>query len=265
MGIGDTILTMFDRIAHEDTSDQVRHETLAWLRRELHGQQPSEILKEAGTDTQMAKDEINQLREQLAEAQAKTQLEQDDEISQLRSLLAEKDAQNARLVENINALNARLHPEPVDGHYPLQHFLSVLYQRRGCTYAWREDYCAATKNTPGATIAETTQIHQWQAKERVPEVYVDQINILVFRKRKNDKENVDWSQENYDYLASEYLLDQTQSNRQLAEKCTQQFGRNITENSIRGGLDRLRKQGRISKRRSGRGNQTAGELEKEHC
>lgn len=231
MAIEGTILTMFDRIAHESTTELDRQQTLAGLRRKLQGQLPSAILKEVATDTQMAA--IYQ-----------------DEISQLRAQLAEAEAKNAQLAQNIDALNTQLVPQPINGHYTLEQFLAALARRRGCTYGWRKDYCEATKNTSGATIAETTHIQQWQSKGRVPQVYVEQIDSLKFPKRIG-KGTIEWSTENYEYLAVEYLADPTQPNRVLAEKCTEHFGREITENAVRGAIDRLRQQGRIPKRRPG--------------
>lgn len=236
MGIEVTILTMIDRIAHESTTELDRQQTLEGLRRKLRGELPSSILRSATSDAQMAtiyQDEITQLREQLAEAEAK----------------------NALLEHSIGALNQQLVPQPLDGHYTLEQFLAVLHRRLGRTYGWRKDYVEATKITQGAVLAETTNIQQWQSKGLVPQVYVEQIDRLKFPKRKG-KGSIEWTPDNYEHLAILYLADPSQSNRELADKCSEHFGREINENSIRGAVDRLRNQGRIPKRRPGRAKST---------
>jgi hypothetical protein len=232
MGIEGTILTMFDRIAHESTTELDRQQTLEGLRRKLHGELPSSILKAVTSDAQMVS--IYQ-----------------DEISQLRAQLVEAETKNAQLEQSIGALNAQLTPQPVNGHYTLEQFLAALQRRLGRTYGWRKDYVFATKQTPGAVQVETTHIQQWQAKGLVPQVYVEQIDKLKFPKR-TSKGGIEWSPDNYDYLATTYLANPTLSNRKLAEQCSTHFGREITENSIRGALDRLRNLGRIPKRRPSR-------------
>lgn len=232
MGIEGTILTMFDRITHESTSELDRNQTIEGLRRKLHGELPSSVLKNVATDEQLAviyQDEITQLRQQLVEAESK----------------------NVELETSMHAMRSQLRPQSVGGFYTMEQFMASLARKLGRTYGWRVDYVEATKHTPGAVLVETTTIQHWQIQRLVPEVYYEQIETLQFRKRIG-KNCPEWSDENYDYLEAEYKADPGQKNRSLAEKCSEHFERDINENSIRGAVDRLRKSGRLPERRPGR-------------
>lgn len=57
-----------------------------------------------------------------------------------------------------------------------------------------------------------------------------------------------WTCENRSYLVAEFLRDPHSSNYLLASKCSAQFGREITENAIRGQLTRLRESGDVGLR-----------------
>jgi hypothetical protein len=233
MGNAETILTMLDRMLHESTSDIDREQTIEGLRRKLHGALPSSVLIGTNDDSQQAwayETEINELREQLvAVGQRNTELE-----------------------TSVLALTAQLKPQPINGNYTLEQFMAALARRMGRTYGWRTDYVIATKETPGAVKAETTTIQQWQTKRLVPAEYYDQIDRLNFPKRPG-KPGQEWSTEDYDFLVELYLKNPAEQNSVLAETCAERFGRPITENSIRGALDRLRKRDhRIPMRRPGR-------------
>ena len=232
MGIEGTILTMFDRITHESTTELDRNQTIEGLRRRLHGQLPSSVLKGVATDEQLAtiyQDEITLLRQQLVEAESK----------------------NAELETSMHEIRSQLKPQAVSGFYTMEQFMAALARKLGRTYGWRVDYVEATKQTPGATLVETTTIQHWQTQRLVPALYYDQIETLLFRKRVG-KSCPEWSNENYDYLEALYKEDPAQKNRALAEKCSEHFDRDINENSIRGAVDRLRKSGRLPERRPGR-------------
>ena len=232
MGIEGTILTMFDRITHESTSELDRNQTIEGLRRKLHGELPSAFLNGTASEDHLAviyQDEIAQLRQQLVEAESK----------------------NVELETSMLVMRSQLRPQAVGGFYTMEQFMAALARKLGRTYGWRVDYVEATKQTPGAVLVETTTIQHWQIQRLVPEVYYDQIEMLQFRKRIG-KSCPEWSNDDYDYLEEQYKENPTQKNRALAAKCSEHFERDINENSIRGAVDRLRKNGRLPERRPGR-------------
>jgi hypothetical protein len=69
-------------------------------------------------------------------------------------------------------------------------------------------------------------------------VYVDKTGKAVIGRRK-------WSSDEKSFLERQHLLDISVKNKCLAALCTLEFGRLITENGIRGSLDRLRKDKRV--------------------
>lgn len=227
MSIEDTILTMFDRICHESTSDIDRRQTIEGVRRKLRGELPSAVLRQATDETI------------------------DEEIAQLRQQLADAEHKNAELEQSIDNLSAQLKPQPVDGFYTMEQFIRAMGEARGRLYGWRTDYIEATKHLPGALLAETATIQHWQAKDQVPSEFYEQISRLEFRKR-SGKGGPPWSETEYQYLVNKYEADPKQKNKSLAEMCSSEFGRDITENSIRGAIDRERKRGHLPKRRPGR-------------
>jgi hypothetical protein len=59
-----------------------------------------------------------------------------------------------------------------------------------------------------------------------------------------------WTSENVDYLVERYLSGESvKSNPILANLCSWEFGREVTENGIKGQIDRQRKKGRLPKYR----------------
>lgn len=58
-----------------------------------------------------------------------------------------------------------------------------------------------------------------------------------------------WSDSEKNYLLHIHIQDPELSNAKLAEMCSEEFGRSITENAIRGALHRLRRARAVSPRR----------------
>ena len=61
-----------------------------------------------------------------------------------------------------------------------------------------------------------------------------------------------WTPDNYRFLTDLHLGNMNLSNLELADECSKKFGRSITENSIRGSLNRLRTLGVVPPYRPGR-------------
>ncbi len=74
--------------------------------------------------------------------------------------------------------------------------------------------------------------------------------VLSFKPEQSNT-RASWSDADYDYLVSIHTEDFARSNVALAYMCTMRFGRDITENAIRGSLNRLRRAGRVPRYRPG--------------
>jgi folylpolyglutamate synthase/dihydropteroate synthase len=61
-----------------------------------------------------------------------------------------------------------------------------------------------------------------------------------------------WKSNEYAFLEKLYQSNPTTHNIEFAKKCSDEFGRVITENSIKGAIDRLRQKGRLERKRPNR-------------
>ncbi len=166
-----------------------------------------------------------------------------DNIASLRQYL------DGRLPSTIIHDSFSKNSVPVDGCYLLNDFLHTLACRRGQTYGWRIDYIKASETSPGCRSVKSDDIQKWQKTQLVPVWAYDQIAKLVFPKRKGEN-GPDWTPEEFDHMIELYLDSiknggKPISNAKLAEQCSNKFGRKITENSIKGAIDRQRKKGRL--------------------
>lgn len=158
------------------------------------------------------------------------------------------------LEDQIAILTTRLTPhQPDNGFYTIDQFITALIRKRGRSYGFRVDYVTASSTTPGCRAVKTEEFHKWQQSKEVPDWAYDQIDRLVFPDRKGKKGQTPWTVGEYDFLAKGYTLDPSKSNLDFAIMCTKEFGRSITEEAIKGALDRLRKRKRISKYRPKKG------------
>ena len=167
---------------------------------------------------------------------------------QLAALETEKNSLTARiaLFESDSVTQSE------NGNYPLETFLAALQRKMGRTYGWRVDYVLATATAaqanPNVKVVKNEEIQKWQKDKEVPAWAFERIPLLVFQKRKGEG-SPPWKSNDYTFLATLYLEDQHKSNAYLATVCGQKFDREITENAIKGALDRLRKKGSIPVKR----------------
>ncbi len=227
--VAETVLELFDQIAASSDDGEVLA-TVATVRQQLGGKPPSIIIKEAVID---GHGRIKELEEKL-QAMAVT-------------------------------------PQAENGFYDLEDFVAALHKKMGRTYGWRVDYVQATQETPDCRKVKNEEIQRWQQTRKVPDWAFEQIEKLVFQQRKGEN-GPPWSQGEYDFLVAlyngeatskletgdekhqikqgdKYPTNSTTSNAEFARICSQEFGRPITENAIKGGIDRQRKKGRLPARR----------------
>ncbi len=162
----------------------------------------------------------------------------------------------ARLREENLALKARLgqpaehqviRPEKGEPYYNLADFHAALLIKRGGSHAWKVSYVEASTQD-GCRLVKNEDIAKWQRTKQVPIWAYEQITVMKFFKRAG-KNSPDWTQEEYDYLRDTYNEDPTRQNKELAYRCSVRFERTITEQAIKGALDRLRGKGQVGYRK----------------
>jgi hypothetical protein len=66
--------------------------------------------------------------------------------------------------------------------------------------------------------------------------------------------NIRWTNHNIDYLIKQYGINgKPASNKILANLCSWEFGRDVSDGAVKGQIDRQRKHGRLPKYRPGFG------------
>lgn len=119
-----------------------------------------------------------------------------------------------------------------------------IVAQNGHTHAWRKNYVDSTHRCDAAIRVTNQTIDRWRSRDIVPKWAVDQITILRFHVRPPVPMQ-DWTGEEVQFLMDAYQASQGRY-RDLASLCTEKFGRTISENAIKGKIDRLIKSGRLS-------------------
>jgi hypothetical protein len=154
---------------------------------------------------------------------------------------------NDRLEETVTRLRnqvTRVAPEPVDHTYTIEQFMLALATKLGRTYGWRTDYARASKETPGSHEVALDDIQKWQKDKRVPEWAFTQIETLEFHLRIG-RSGPEWKPSETQYLIEIYRANPRESNASFASKCVLRFGRDVSEQAIKGAIYRLGQQGRL--------------------
>jgi hypothetical protein len=136
--------------------------------------------------------------------------------------------------------------------HPISDLLIAICAARGHLYGWKSSYLAAARPGLDNIIAVTErQLHTWQKIGHVPAYSVNQVPRMQF-KAQTHRGRQRWTAGEYDFLRNLYIkTDGHVKNADLANKCAAAFGRDVTENAIKGALDRLRKNGAIHQFRNG--------------
>lgn len=226
------ILAMVDRICESVTDDDAKQavEHIRTLR--LRGVTPSVMLQQSPADLQLRVQNLTQ------------------EISDLTQANARLEATISSLTQQLQHLDHYI--EPTNGSYTMEQFLMILTARMRRSYGWRTDYIRASHETPQCTPVSNEIVQRWQNANAVPTWAVEQIGRLEFRKRHGKIGNPTWTETDENYLIEQYRDDPLQKNIVLAQRCAERFGRPISENSIKGALDRARKKGYLPGRRPAR-------------
>lgn len=164
----------------------------------------------------------------------------ENEIARLKEAIRRLEADNDRLAQMVKLLQ----PQPVDDTYPLDQFMVALAAQRGCTYGWRKDYADATHNTPGCLLVSTEDIQRWQREKKVPARAYAQIGSLTYPKRRSEAKPT-WKAEEDGFLITLCRINPQEQNAALARRCTEEFGRLIDQDAIKGKKYRLVRAGRL--------------------
>jgi hypothetical protein len=145
-------------------------------------------------------------------------------------------------------LQSRIEHISHNGKYDFKDFLAALQIKTGRTYGWKTDYIKASENTDNCKKVSNEDFTKWIKNQLVPDWVYDQIQTLNFPKRIGSPAK-EWTNHEYEFLVKIHIDDSSRKNIVLAHICSEKFGRDITENAIKGSLDRLRKQNRIPQKR----------------
>jgi hypothetical protein len=123
-------------------------------------------------------------------------------------------------------------------------FLRELIVAQQRTHGWRSAYVNATHNTPGVTPVTQLMIAKWREDNLAPRWALDQITLLRFRHTGFQM----WSNHEVQFLLDAYARSNGHGYKALADQCSEAFKRDISENAIKGQIDRLRNSGRLPRR-----------------
>lgn len=253
------IISILDRIAHPSTSDIDVMQSVFGLRRVLKGELPSNCLgkqirvrPQKHRSYQAWQDEIDELKEQLAE---KTETERTQE-KRVKSLTQEVEKLQAQVLK----LKAAKPKEPKETKetkssavefYTNAQFAAIMVERvgkyNGAKRAFEDFNTELRKKNPELGVITSSHLEKWRVEDRYPTWVIEQLRMMS--KADLPTSSHRWTQADKDFLRDLYRANPTVSDRRLAEILSERFGCDMTENAVKGALDRLRRKGEIERRK----------------
>lgn len=231
------LLAIFDRLAHPKTGDIDCQQSIAGLRRMLHGKLPSDVLAAPTTPPHSHhRAEIARLKQKLADvegAKATSERERACQISTLQKIIDQ-------LQRRADSELGDLQPSP-DGSYTAVQIACIIHMKFGKDHGVKKalvekNFQQRRDNSEMPKITDSL-LQQWRRNDRYPGWMVDQLKALtpadLLPKRP-------WTMEERTFLHELHNANPCLSNQELADRCSKQFGRYITDSSIRGALHRAR-------------------------
>lgn len=225
------ILAMVDDVV-EARPEDIPH-NIEGIRRALRGAKPSVVLQKLVVPE--TTDLVVRYRERIAELQ-----------TEVNRLYEERVTLEQTIADLTVRLDAFEPPTPVDGFFTMSQFVGRLLIKLGRSYRWKLSYVEASMAEDCETVTSEL-IQKWQNTDRVPEWAVRQIDHMVFGRLRGNN-GTPWTDEERQFLVDLYNHDPKTRNRTLASLCSAQFGRTITENAIKGEIDRAQKRKTIQSR-----------------
>jgi len=233
------VLSVLDRIVHHSTTQLDREQSLAGLIRLLNGKAPSEVLGTVAKRRNPRQAEIDQLKQELREAEKAIERANQSKDAEIRTLLAEiTDLRTQVKVSQTQASDQASDCAP-DGYYTraqIKQIIATMFSKdHGVGKALVEKN--AEQRRHGAKIPKITEglLQKWRRDDRYPSWCVEQLKEL----RPDDLLRTHrWRREEINFVKALWSANPRLSNEQLADACSQQFGCKITDSSIRGVLHR---------------------------
>jgi len=265
----DRIICILDRAAHQSTSDLDVVQSINGIRRivDTLRQTPSEVLRASDDkeDEDFQPEDFVRLRQDYDKAvnertglvaenkRCHATLRQKEALLIKQSkLLLEKDAVVAKLHVQIEAMRIE-HQARIDAatavpaapplgkdSYSYSEVMSIIWMRFGKMNGALKSLAAYNamlrEKDPNIPVITGTTVQVWRRQNRYPAWAVDQLRSLT----SITKVRLKWTPEHVAFLRDTYKLDPTQTDEELAHKCSERFKFEINDNSIKSKLNVLR-------------------------
>lgn len=269
----DLIINILDRAVHPSTSDIDVIQSINGIRRIVKALCPSQVLRPDDEDDLFRPEDFIQLRQDYDRAVCErdgmvqenkkitTTLKQKDALLTRQTvMLLEKDALVAKLQSQIDAFKidhqARIDATsgevvdpPLDkASYTYSEVMSIIWMRFGKMNGALKSLASYNallreKDPSIPTITDTT-VQVWRRQNAYPAWAVDQLRDL----KSITKGRLKWTPEHIAFLRDTYKSNPTQSDEELACKCTREFKFDINTNSVKTKLYALRASNEIPMR-----------------
>lgn len=250
------IISILDRIAHPSTSDIDVMQSVFGLRRVLKGELPSNCLgkqirvrPQKHRSYQAWQDEIDELKEQLAE-KTETERTQEKRVKSLTQEVEKLQAQVLKLKEAKPKEPKETKSSAVE-FYTNAQFAAIMVERvgkyNGAKRAFEDFNTELRKKNPELGVITSSHLEKWRVEDRYPTWVIEQLRMMS--KADLPTSSHRWTQADKDFLRDLYRANPTVSDRRLAEILSERFGCDMTENAVKGALDRLRRKGEIERRK----------------
>ena len=151
--------------------------------------------------------------------------------AKLAALTDENAMLRAQLAAQTTGITA---PVAVDGFYSWGEFFSAVFASlNGKTNRWQTDFAEQT----GVNLST---IQKWRLTGKVPAINYEMALVLKTTVSASQTRQA-WSGDEYDALQILLDTDPRPTYATIASTLTKDFGRKITENAIKGSVDRLKK------------------------
>lgn len=162
-------------------------------------------------------------------------LEKQVERTTTRAVLAERrvaELEDKLAFANSNATNSAV--VPIDGFYNFIEFRAAVFASLGRDDRWQSEYCEQT----GVNLSK---IQQWRKSGKVPAVNYDMATNLVAPKSEGSKPRQSWTTADYERMETLLNGPDSPNYKTVAAILSTEWGRNITENAIKGAVNRRKR------------------------
>lgn len=245
------IYMVLDRLAHHSTAGTDLEHTVLGLRRLLNGGVPSEVLRKRNsrksTSDEALQAVIADLRERLEIVEHEKAASEHEKTCQIEALTDKI----AKLQDQLDGVQPKSQQSLSQDFYSYDEVLQTMVTKFG-----KHHGVPAALFERNARLMETGEVtdritssafQQWRKENRYPRYVLDQIMAMTADDLLSRGK---WTEVERQFLADLYSGDPSLTNKALADACAAKFDRLVTECSIKGELNRLRQQGKVSRYRN---------------